>query len=687
MMNTITPIQNQSPLTTPPDTHGDPTGSGSVLQAKDRFLPRRDIPGAKTIHDLRAQNAYTADRSLSLRIRVVPPGIDLAPHRREQQWRLLRGREKDNSRKNKRDEEPRAKRRKSRRGADGAATAGLVQSFQLKNGSKHSRLTLKPDVSAGIFKHGRSSGPVAPGGKGLPDLVFNEMRFLQNPKEHQNELPAAEPPKQPLNKSRKQLREEEVSSFFANKPPAEKCLERPHSREVRKITAEKNARRSQTSCTMLEKPPIELPDNLFLGFGSRGPSHDISAVPRGSNSEYTWSESPARAERPIVQPRRPSRPPSSRTRHTSHISNTAASRPGHAASGTHPSRDRANERSQRPDRPVLAEIQPHLVNNRRRHTNVVVSSESLPKIRPKRRATATLSGNGDDTRRSSFHTSDILNLAGPCHTAYAAPAPRVLQSEHGATQPVSSGPDSEALRKAFDAVVESHRQSRPENIDQRRPQERHESYREGQHPRGTMFQTHEMSEQASERPGDPTPRWVLPQRGFGRASEHSRSLQDSAVDLNTARRTISRQSLSHGLLQQTAHAQGYIDYDQDDDMLDYPSAAIPAATAFDNYAYRNSRQTEDLVHQLTFDQDDWPYAHEPSQTHYQEAGVEPSAGGQLWTDLPADLEFDDDQELEQEEQGDTVMEDDQEPGTSTNMRIEPAIDDELVGFWRPNRLY
>lgn len=76
------------------------------------------------------------------------------------------------------------KRRKSRRnGGDNARTTGLVQSFQLNTGNRNSRLTvslffkllgggqltgeqLRPDASAGIFKHGRSSVAMPASGPG-----------------------------------------------------------------------------------------------------------------------------------------------------------------------------------------------------------------------------------------------------------------------------------------------------------------------------------------------------------------------------------------------------------------------------------------------------------------------------------------------------------------------------------------
>lgn len=82
------------------------------------------------------------------------------------------------TRKPKKDREPRTrknaerKRRRSHRN-DGERTTGLIQSFQLKNGSKNNRLTLKPDTRAGIFKHGRASAQMTGRGGGRTFLILD----------------------------------------------------------------------------------------------------------------------------------------------------------------------------------------------------------------------------------------------------------------------------------------------------------------------------------------------------------------------------------------------------------------------------------------------------------------------------------------------------------------------------------
>ena len=93
-----------------------------------------------------------------------------------------------------------SKRRKSHRTHDGSRTTGLVQSFQLKNGPKHSRLTvsrqishvsviwqltqqqLRADVNTGLFKHGRASAQVGGRGSGCmwrsPQLLCSRADTL-----------------------------------------------------------------------------------------------------------------------------------------------------------------------------------------------------------------------------------------------------------------------------------------------------------------------------------------------------------------------------------------------------------------------------------------------------------------------------------------------------------------------------
>ncbi|KAK4498705.1 hypothetical protein PRZ48_009215 [Zasmidium cellare] len=215
--------------------------------------------------------------------------------------------QRNEGRKTHKERKSKTKDRKSHQSADVAKATGLIQSFQLKNGRKDKRLTLRPDANAGIFKHGRSSGPVAANGQGLPDLVFNEMKFLQRPREHQDEVPIDSAAQNQSKKSKKQLREEEISAYFVKKPTLEAATigterDRPgtkaakygaiQSREEQQLpTSEVDAR--------LVRNSVDLPERPFLGFGSKGPSHETNT--HHPTSYLPWSESVATRPQPSLR--------------------------------------------------------------------------------------------------------------------------------------------------------------------------------------------------------------------------------------------------------------------------------------------------------------------------------------------------------------------------------------------------
>ncbi|KAF2723293.1 hypothetical protein K431DRAFT_27706 [Polychaeton citri CBS 116435] len=102
----------------------------------------------------------------------------------------------------------------SRRKGNGSKATGLVQGIQLRQGTRKARLTLQPNTNAGIFVHGRASVQVPAKGNGLPDLVFNELDFLQKP---QDRLDSADETAVTGKKERNGRQDEHISSFFQAK--------------------------------------------------------------------------------------------------------------------------------------------------------------------------------------------------------------------------------------------------------------------------------------------------------------------------------------------------------------------------------------------------------------------------------------------------------------------------------------
>ncbi|KAF2756734.1 hypothetical protein EJ05DRAFT_502228 [Pseudovirgaria hyperparasitica] len=89
---------------------------------------------------------------------------------------------------------------------------GIVQSFHAKNVKKE-RLTLKLSDSVGLFGRGKASSPAK--GRGLPDLVFSEMRFLQKRKKPSEEQQKREAQtKRRKTKDQTRSNEQEISAYF-----------------------------------------------------------------------------------------------------------------------------------------------------------------------------------------------------------------------------------------------------------------------------------------------------------------------------------------------------------------------------------------------------------------------------------------------------------------------------------------
>ncbi|KAI7390284.1 hypothetical protein KC328_g8020 [Hortaea werneckii] len=194
------------------------------------------------------------------------------------------------------DSRSRPRHRKSHRSGDGGRTTGLVRSFQLKNGPKGGRLTLKPETTTGLFKHGRASAQVAGRGSGLPDLAFNEMRFLQKPKDHQDVVSGNQAARGPTKKDRKHAQDEEISAYFAAHQHDPDGKQHDLSRMGSKRGRRKD---SPTRTQQPSQPPVELPEKPFLGFGSKDTQQDRRRKRDQSTSHHSWSKSaaPPRAEK------------------------------------------------------------------------------------------------------------------------------------------------------------------------------------------------------------------------------------------------------------------------------------------------------------------------------------------------------------------------------------------------------
>ncbi|USP77258.1 uncharacterized protein yc1106_04532 [Curvularia clavata] len=131
-----------------------------------------------------------------------------------------------NSPKGSRQKNNSSKARHKSRQKKGQGPSQLVQSYKAQNVSGD-RLTLRPP-KLGLFNKGRTS--TAARGRGLPDLVFSEMKFLQKHDES-TPPPQSEVPKKKREKDHTHTKDEEISSFFTSRhDPLRKDSEDKQSR-------------------------------------------------------------------------------------------------------------------------------------------------------------------------------------------------------------------------------------------------------------------------------------------------------------------------------------------------------------------------------------------------------------------------------------------------------------------------
>ncbi|CAI6280190.1 unnamed protein product [Periconia digitata] len=169
-----------------------------------------------------------------------------------------------------------SKRRAKRKRVD-KDHSDMVQSFHASNVSTD-RLTLKPRGKLGLFSMGRASSPVK--GRGLPDLVFSEMKFLQ--RQHGEEEPQSPPQSHDKrNKNINARSKEEVSAHFIARRSAQ--------------VEDKIADCAKDGHDFVQQTPSVV-DNVVatieVGAGTPTPDHSKQKPPGHESEGYiSWSES------------------------------------------------------------------------------------------------------------------------------------------------------------------------------------------------------------------------------------------------------------------------------------------------------------------------------------------------------------------------------------------------------------
>ncbi|KAF1932241.1 uncharacterized protein M421DRAFT_89572 [Didymella exigua CBS 183.55] len=180
--------------------------------------------------------------------------------------------------------------RKSKRKKNEKTQNGIGKELQARNVSSD-RSTLKPSEKIGLFSKGRTSTSVK--GRGLPDLVFSEMKFLRNNHSGNNHTMQAPEAKKKRKKDHARAKEEDISAFFTTVRPVLANTDgniqaksgRPPDASARAKAYRPRRIRDPSKAPETAVPPVESEAKAsYLGFGSKGPRHE-------STSHFSWSES------------------------------------------------------------------------------------------------------------------------------------------------------------------------------------------------------------------------------------------------------------------------------------------------------------------------------------------------------------------------------------------------------------
>lgn len=530
------------------------------------------------------------------------------------------------------------------------------------------------------------------------------MRFLQKPKDHQDELVRGGDAHHAAKKDRKTQREEEISAYFA----AQKVDQRqapvddrrsnvagiapPQAHQMRSRPSEPGKR--------ITELPVDLPEKAFLGFGSKGAQVDSGPPHDRSNSYYTWSDSvpPQKAprqshfrsaaageghERPPRAPER--RQPTSAEHDPAEEVENADTAVDIGRSSWHQTR--------RTRGPTLVEVyQPPIMsteNEHRRQRSVTKTTlQSLP--RQASRGPLDLPSEHSDgairrQRSVSYHTSDILDVRGahrdPAQTRHRRQEAHQVNDSHMHEKenldPRSSSPTGKLLRQAQEALERPVQHSTPV-VSTRRHTVQDYVYATDSLAR---FEDDGGQVAATEASKNRTPRGpdlhnTLPERRLQSAA----GLRTERTSITSRHTSVQRQSIRPRNDHRETMPQP-VEYDAEDEMLDHG----PDATLFrfdDHFTFANARDAEELVHGKRSDRASGIYqaqaeqfGHMPSDAQqYQASASDVSAARMPTTTSPVrGLSIEQDLQSEQP----VVGVDHTSLGTL----------DELAGFWKPHRLY
>jgi hypothetical protein len=319
----------------------------------------------------------------------------------------------------------------------------------------------------------------------VPDLAFNELKFLRQSNEHQDEQNQAhgDMRKSSNQDKKRQVEREEISAYFNHRN------QKPDSAPGRRTIGKSNLELDEDIITDLEEvreggsspklPDGELTANPYLGFGSRGTVGKSTNPPPSTSNYLTWSAS---GDELVKSGKR--KPAFETVLEAGQLSvprTTAAGRSRRDIQMTS-ANDLYNELNSNPvDDPKHQKETPERI---RIHGNIEVyndldltepipstemlrdsNSQSLPTEQPtkstrdqRKRAHEADNNIGPSSCGESFHTSDILKIRSRLQ-GLAEPLPSKSRSTRAPLHdkenvPPSSSPTAKIIRKAHGAMMQ-----------------------------------------------------------------------------------------------------------------------------------------------------------------------------------------------------------------------------------------
>ena len=325
----------------------------------------------------------------------------------------------------------------------------------------------------------------------VPDLVFNELKFLRDPHEHQDERQPGSNDNRPIVQDKKRKHEnEEISAYFNRRTSRGRALDPPLG--GRTVARQKPHHGDEERSDLPEGgsspllPDEELTSIPYLGFGTKGAINQSGNLQPSATTYLTWSESAAGSNNQVrhaanakftresgqlstskkPQQRRPERdltcrPPSG-----------TAEPPARKGQPDVPRGQWSTSRRTRGPAKVVVYVQPgnrepnRSPSRRTVHDNTSMSLPMRSPARParQRQQEAILDQQALSSDVESFNTSDILKVKGRLEAlGEEAPPPntqssRTSHSDKENVRPISSSPTAKISRVAQEAMAKRYKE-------------------------------------------------------------------------------------------------------------------------------------------------------------------------------------------------------------------------------------